>query len=79
MARETITSGRLLVSEDKRVEQILKSVFKLRREELLKRLARLKLREESDWGYRRVRREEVRVKAHSRKAHWAMVPVRGTK
>lgn len=67
------------MSEDKRIESIMKSVFKLRREELVKRLARLKQREDAGWGYRRIRRETVKVKAHTRKAHWAMVPVRGAK
>ena len=51
--------------------------FRTRIQELLERASRLEQRYRDGYHYRRVRIKRVKVKAHTRKAHWAMRPVKG--
>lgn len=50
--------------------------FKRRIKELLAKAQRLMDMEVRGFEYRRVRVEKTRVKAHTRRAHWAMRPMK---
>lgn len=61
---------------DREFKRRIDAIFARHRRELEAKRLRLDQRQKAGWVYKRIYREEVRIKRHTRAGHYALIPVR---